>query len=324
MQLFGFFVLGSFLASNMTEKTPISDGVGKRTLATIVFTDVAGFSASMNEDEAGTLRLVNRDFTIMRDTCQKHQGRVLKSMGDGLLMYFDSATQAVGCSLEIQTIISDLAKKSPSTKNLKHRIGIHIGDVYVNESDVMGDGVNIASRLESKAAPGGINISQTVYDVVKNSLKLDTTFLGPIELKNIREKVPVYRLLIEAQAGEADRAEGLGEGKKKLSLMAIAGIAATVVVIGAVAAYFTMSGPEETEAPVQVASTPSRSASQTPTEVAAPSETAEAAAASQQDALLMQNLMDKLETVLSQQDQADETTTETEAEQVQQILPGLG
>ena len=127
----------------------------KRTLATIVFTDVASFSAQMNEDEMGTLKRVNRDFTMMREICEKKGGRVLKSMGDGLLLYFDSASQAVACAMEIQNANHDLAKKEPNEKRLLHRIGIHIGDVYFNQSDVMADGVNIASRLESKAEPGG-------------------------------------------------------------------------------------------------------------------------------------------------------------------------
>lgn len=208
----------------------------KRTLATIVFTDVASFSAQMNEDEAGTLKRVNRDFTMMRQVCEKKGGRVLKSMGDGLLLYFDSASQAVACAMEIQNTNHDRAKKEPNEKRLLHRIGIHIGDVYFNQSDVMGDGVNIASRLESKAEPGGICISQTVYDVVKNSIKLDTTYLGPIELKNIREKVPVYQLLLAAQIGEdgIKKRKGSAPQKKKNKTMALA-LAGTAVIAALVA-----------------------------------------------------------------------------------------
>ena len=175
-------------------------GPGQRSLAAIVFTDVVSFSARMQADEEVTLRLLQRDFAAMRVICTEHQGSVLKTTGDGLLLYFSSAVQAVACALAMQRLFAEQAKSRPAAETLTHRLGIHLGDVFVNDQDVMGDGVNIAARLQAEAQPGGICISQTVYDVVKNKLALHVTRLGPRELKNISQAIPIYRLLLEAQA----------------------------------------------------------------------------------------------------------------------------
>jgi len=180
---------------------------GQRTLAAIVFTDVVGFSARMQADEDRTLRLLDRDFALVREQCAQHHGSVLKTTGDGLLLYFPSAVQAVACALAMQRHFAAAARDQPPAETLVHRVGIHLGDVFVSEQDVMGDGVNIAARLQAEAAPGGICISQTVYDVVKNKLTLHVTSLGPRELKNIAESIPIYRLLLEAQAAEAGGVE---------------------------------------------------------------------------------------------------------------------
>jgi class 3 adenylate cyclase len=176
---------------------------GLRTLAAIVFTDVVSFSARMGLDEVKTLGLVNRDFAEMRRLCEARGGAVLKTTGDGLLCYFASAVEAVACALDMQKHFSSLAKTLPPGDALQHRIGIHLGDVLVQDQDVMGDGVNIAARLQAEAEPGGICISQTVYDVVKNKIELKATYLGARDLKNIAQAVPVYSLLLEAQTLEA-------------------------------------------------------------------------------------------------------------------------
>jgi len=178
---------------------PVPPRPGQRSLAAIVFTDVVSFSARMQADEETTLRLLRRDFDAMRSICVQHHGSVLKSTGDGLLLYFSSAVQAVACALAMQRAFAGEQKTRPASEHLTHRVGIHLGDVFVNEQDVMGDGVNIAARLQAEAEPGGICISQTVYDVVRNKLALHVTRLGPRELKNISQAIPIYRLLLEAQ-----------------------------------------------------------------------------------------------------------------------------
>lgn len=186
-------------------KSPL--GRGQRSLAAIVFTDVVSFSARMQADEVTTLELLKRDFDAMREICTQHQGSVLKTTGDGLLLYYSSAVQAVACALAMQRFFAEQAKTRPAAQSLVHRLGIHLGDVFVNEQDVMGDGVNIAARLQAEAEPGGICISQTVYDVVKNKLALHVTRLGPRELKNISQHIPIYKLLLEAATIDSAPAE---------------------------------------------------------------------------------------------------------------------
>ncbi len=183
--------------------------VPQSSLAAIVFTDIVGFSRMMSEDEASTLPRAKAELARLKELCEKYNGKVLKSTGDGLLMHFTSAVKAVGCALEIQ-------KSAPVTdaRPLKHRIGIHLGDVYLEDGDVMGDGVNIAARLQTQADPGGICISKTVYDVVKNRLAIQATFLGPRELKNITEAVPIYKILIAAQGGGVVQNEGAALPRK--------------------------------------------------------------------------------------------------------------
>lgn len=192
----------SFGTKTMMDSDTQFDSAARRTLAAIVFTDIANASQLMGEDEDHALQLVGRDLEIIRGLCGKHSGRVLKSTGDGLLMYFSSAVQAVACALEVQGSMGQQAKTLSAGDVLMHRIGIHLGDVFVSESDVMGDGVNIAARLQSEAEPGGICISETVYDVVKNRLALKATYLGPRELKNIKDAVPVYQILLDAAGGQ--------------------------------------------------------------------------------------------------------------------------
>jgi class 3 adenylate cyclase len=186
-------------------KNPTSPG--QRSLAAIVFTDVVSFSARMQTNEEATLALLKRDFDTIREICTQHQGAVLKTTGDGLLLYFSSAVQAVACALAMQRFFAEQAKTRPAAQSLVHRLGIHLGDVFVNDQDVMGDGVNIAARLQAEAEPGGICISQTVYDVVKNKLTLRVTRLGPRELKNISQHIPIYKLLLEVSALETDAGE---------------------------------------------------------------------------------------------------------------------
>jgi class 3 adenylate cyclase len=158
---------------------------GGRMLAAIVFTDTVGFSAIMRKDEERAMRLIARDLETMKATCGSFGGQVLKSTGDGLLMLFTSAVQAVACALEIQREFHKQNLERPKDERLRHRIGIHLGDVFQNAGDVMGDGVNIAARLQTEAVPGGICLSQTVYDVVHNRLPFYVNHLGARTLKNI-------------------------------------------------------------------------------------------------------------------------------------------
>ena len=168
-----------------TPPVPEVQIAGQRTLAAIVFTDTVGFSALMSKNEEHTLRLVARDMDVMKAHCESFGGQVLKSTGDGLLMLFTSAVQAVACSLEIQREFFKRNLEVARTDVLQHRIGIHLGDIFQHGGDVLGDGVNIAARLQTQAVPGGICLSNTVYDVVHNRLQFYVNDLGARKLKNI-------------------------------------------------------------------------------------------------------------------------------------------
>ncbi|MGD1860549.1 MAG: adenylate/guanylate cyclase domain-containing protein [Leptolyngbyaceae cyanobacterium] len=166
----------------------------ERSLAAIVLTDAVSFSARMSVDEEGTLKLIQRDLSLIADQCECFGGKVLKSTGDGLLMSFYSAVQAVLCSQEVQKQLSSMTEGLCREEFLQHRIGIHLGDVLFSHDDVLGNGVNIAARLQTKSSPGGICISQTVYDVVKARVDINASFLGPLKLKNIQEPVTAYQI----------------------------------------------------------------------------------------------------------------------------------
>ena len=174
---------------------------GQRALAAIVVTDAVGFSARMSVDEEKTLQLIQSDLELMAEQCQEFEGQVLKSTGDGLLMYFVSAVQAVGCAIAIQKA---LISKSKGTDSLAHRIGIHMGDVFFNNSDVMGNSVNIAARLQTQARPGGICLSQLIYDLVKVRLSLNAEFAGPLKLKNIQDPISVYHIDVANPGGSGN------------------------------------------------------------------------------------------------------------------------
>ncbi|HEY9295183.1 MAG TPA: AAA-like domain-containing protein, partial [Phormidium sp.] len=165
------------------------------TLAAIVFTDVEGYTSKMAANQNRTLALVSRDLQLMTQVCEQFKGRVVQDTGDGLFMYFASAVNAVACAQEIQKVIFQAAAQLPENNILKHRIGIHLGDVvHLVSGEVKGHGVNMAARLQTVAQPGGICISQTVYDVVKNRLSLRGIYREIREIKGIEELVTVYQV----------------------------------------------------------------------------------------------------------------------------------
>lgn len=181
----------------MAVPTLSSSSPDQRLLAAIVFTDVVGFSARMQKDEANTLKHLERDFHTMREFCTALGGTVIKTTGDGLLLCFTSAVQAVEWGLRAQRHFAEYERNNAAGESLRHRVGIHLGDIFVKGDDVMGDGVNIAARVQTEAPSGGVCISQVVYDVVKNKLKLDVVRLEHRKLKNISEAIQIYQVLLE-------------------------------------------------------------------------------------------------------------------------------
>jgi class 3 adenylate cyclase len=176
------------------------DSIGRRQLAAIMFTDIVGFSRRVGEDEVRTLRLVQRDLHLIAETSKQYSGRILKNTGDGCMALFDSGVQALECAQALQRHFAEQAQINPPEECLQHRIGIHLGDVFMSDGEVMGDGVNIAARLQAEAPPGGICISQALYEVVKTRLAFRTTQVGARRLKNIAEDVVIYQVLIDRPA----------------------------------------------------------------------------------------------------------------------------
>lgn len=169
----------------------------QRLLAAIVFTDASGFTARMEAQETAALRLLEEDFALMRELSKGLSGTVLKSTGDGLLLYFTSAVHAVTWALQAQRRFAERARGKNEREIFRHRVGVHVGDVIVRGDDVMGDGVNLAARVQAEAPPGGICISQVAYDVVKNKMELHVVRLEPRKLKNISAPVQMYQVLLE-------------------------------------------------------------------------------------------------------------------------------
>ena len=198
---------------------------GERRLAAIVFSDVVGYTARMQRDETGTMALVGADFARMAALAADEEGEGLNTMGDGMLVGFPSAVQAVTFALQAQAEFAHRRVLKPPEKALEHRIGIHVGDVFRMDGRVAGDGVNIAARVQAKAPACGICVTQTVYDLIRGKVTVEAVALGPQEFKNIAEKIPVYHLVLPVGGGPLlPRKHGVG--------MAIAGIAVLLTAIG--------------------------------------------------------------------------------------------
>ncbi|UCF84789.1 MAG: hypothetical protein JSV50_03930, partial [Desulfobacteraceae bacterium] len=167
----------------------------KRKLAAILSADVKDYSRLMSQDERGTIRTLTAYKEAMSMLIQEYKGRVVDSTGDNLLAEFSSVVDSVNCAVEIQRELAERNADLPPARQMEFRIGINLGDVVEEEGRIYGDGVNIAARLESLAEAGGICISGTAYDHVKNKLGLEYEYLGEQEVKNIAEPVRVYRVL---------------------------------------------------------------------------------------------------------------------------------
>ncbi len=171
-------------------------GTEQRKLAAIVFTDMVGFSALSQRSESLALELLEEHRQVVRKVLPRHGGREVKTMGDGFLLEFPSALAAVEGAVEMQNAFHERNQVSPPDRQLRIRIGIHVGDVVMRDGDIHGDGVNLAARIEPLAAPGGICISSAVQEQVRNKLSQPLAALGPAELKNIELPVVVHRVVL--------------------------------------------------------------------------------------------------------------------------------
>ena len=169
----------------------------ERKLTTILSADAVGYSRLMGQDESGTFATLKayRELTIDRIT--DHRGRVVNTAGDSVLAEFPSVVKAVECAVDVQRALAERNGALPKERQMWFRIGVNLGDVVVDNDDLFGDGVNVAARLQALAAPGGILISGTVFDHVKNKLSVGFDSLGAKAVKNIPAHVPVYRVVLE-------------------------------------------------------------------------------------------------------------------------------
>ncbi|MEW5814551.1 MAG: 2TM domain-containing protein [Spirochaetota bacterium] len=163
-------------------------------LAAIMYTDIHGFSRMMEQDEQSTLELLSHLNQLVSGLASKYKGRVIKTIGDALLLEFMTTLDAVNCGVEIQNSLADF-NKSGVKEVLRLRIGIHLGDIYFFEDDALGEGINIAARLQSLANPGCICISQDVYNIIANKVKVDLRSLGRVNLKNITREVRAFEIV---------------------------------------------------------------------------------------------------------------------------------
>ena len=198
----------------------------KRKLTAILSADVIGYSRLMRDDEEATVRDLTAHRILITQIIQQHNGRVVDSPGDNILSEFASVVDAVNGAIKIQEEIKKSNTDTPKDRRMEFRIGINLGDVIEEEGRIYGDGVNIAARVEGLAAVGGIAISGTVYEHIKEKLSLGYHYLGEQDVKNISEPVRVYRLLTAPQ----DAGKMTGEEKHKSNkLLWVA--AATIVLI---------------------------------------------------------------------------------------------
>ncbi|CAN5181177.1 adenylate/guanylate cyclase domain-containing protein [soil metagenome] len=172
----------------------------ERRLAAILAADVVAYSRLMEADESGTLaRLKTHRLELIDPAIAKNRGRLIKTTGDGMLVEFQSVTDAVSCAAEIQRRMTRRNSDVSPARVIQFRVGINLGDVIVEENDIFGDGVNVAARLEGMADPGGICVSAAVRDQVGNRLDVGFEDLGDQSVKNITRPIRVYRVLLEEQ-----------------------------------------------------------------------------------------------------------------------------
>src|SRR3981189_3752883 len=168
--------------------------VGRR-LSAIVVADVAGYSRLMSLDEVGTAGILREHRAVSDALVAKHGGRIVKTTGDGLLIEFPSVVDAVECAVALQAVMAERNAGVPQDRRMLFRIGINLGDILVEGDDILGDGVNIAARLEGMAEPGGICISASTYDHVRGKVAVEFADLGEQSLKNIARPARTYAVM---------------------------------------------------------------------------------------------------------------------------------
>ena len=215
---------GYLLAAEVTpaESTAPVPRVERR-LAAILAADIVGYSRLIEQDEAATLAAIKglREGAI-DPLLAEHKGRIVKLMGDGAIVEFASVVDAVACAVAIQKAVADRQAKTPADKRIVFRIGVNLGDVVVDGDDLLGDGVNVAARLEQLCEPGGVLVSGTAFDHLQGRLGLPLEFTGEQQVKNIARPVRAYRVRLDGEPARLSTPQPSGQPRQRLVLAAAA------------------------------------------------------------------------------------------------------
>lgn len=225
----------------------------KRKLAAILATDAVGYSKLMSADEEGTLKVLAAHRAVIDGIIEFHEGRIIGTAGDSVLAEFASPVEAVRCAVEVQDALKTRNDSLPESQRLQFRIGVNLGDVMEKGGDLLGDGVNVAARLESIAEPGGICVSSSVYDQIAGKLDLGFVNIGTQSLKNIQRPIQVYRVErggLRAAPLIAPSAPPPGPASRHAPVAwAVGGALASVVIVGALAWYYGLRPAERAAVP---------------------------------------------------------------------------
>ena len=195
-----------------------------RRLAAIMFTDLVGFTKLGQHDEEEALRLRREHQTLVRPLLAPHGGREVKTLGDGFLIEFSSAVESVRCAVEIQEAVARRNSQPDATTPIDLRIGIHVGDVVGEGSDIVGDAVNVASRIEPLAEPGGVCVSGSVFEQVRNKIRLPIEKVGSRTLKNVEFPVDLYKIVLWADSSRPRPTGSPAESNLRLAVLPFANL----------------------------------------------------------------------------------------------------
>jgi adenylate cyclase len=216
----------------------------ERKLAAILAADVAGYSRLMGVDEEGTLaQLKGHRRALVDPKIKEHRGKIIKTTGDGMLVEFASAVDAVRCAVEIQRGMADRNAGVPQAKRIEFRIGINLGDIIHDERDIFGDGVNVAARLEGLAEPGGICISRSVRDPVRDRLGFTFEDIGEQALKNIAVPIHAYRVRFEGVELPNRAAAAFRPPRRRNVMASVIGLAAVCAVAAIAVGFWSHRAP---------------------------------------------------------------------------------
>lgn len=222
----------------------------KRKISAILAADIAGYSKLVAEDEEETVRRLGAYRSVFDDLIKRYDGRIFNTAGDSVLAEFPSSVDAVRCAIDVQESLRTRNMAYPASRQMEFRIGISVGDVIEREGDLLGDGVNIAARLEALAPPGGISISRSVYEQVANKLTVGFADIGQQTVKNLPNPVHVYIVTQDRKIAAVEPgAAGAPQPRRPLVLPVLIGAAAAMAVALTIGAIWTLL-------PASVAPTP--------------------------------------------------------------------